>query len=368
MEKAIKKHAVIFILPTLAAFIIGFIVPFVEGLYLSFCKFTTVGNATWVGLANYRAAITDTSFQRAFGFTVLFAVVSILSINILAFALAVLLTQKLRGTNVFRTVFFMPNLIGGIVLGYIWQIPINCVMTILEQPLLALNATAGYWGLIILMGWQQIGYMMIIYIAGLQNVPDSLIEAAEIDGAGKLQRIFKITIPMVRPTMIILVLLAVGGIFRGNFDLFYNLIGTNGTLYDVTDVIDTFTFRALINNNDIGMAAASGFFQSVLCFVTHGRTLIRVRWGRCLQPVWFRATIRIMHYFRRECDEEKKFKEVRTKKDQWRKCGRIPVLRSDSACLPDSFYHGAGSIIYFGRSDFPIWIQSVAERIFAGSI
>ena len=162
MEKAIKKHAVIFILPTLAAFIIGFIVPFVEGLYLSFCKFTTVGNATWVGLANYRAAITDTSFQRAFGFTVLFAVVSILSINILAFALAVLLTQKLRGTNVFRTVFFMPNLIGGIVLGYIWQILINCVMTILEQPLLALNATAGYWGLIILMGWQQIGYMMII--------------------------------------------------------------------------------------------------------------------------------------------------------------------------------------------------------------
>ena len=171
MEKAIKKHAVIFVLPTLAAFIIGFIVPFVEGLYLSFCKFTTVGNATWVGLANYRAAITDTSFQRAFGFTVLFAVVSILSINILAFALAVLLTQKLHGTNIFRTVFFMPNLIGGIVLGYIWQILINCVMTILEQPLLALNATAGYWGLIILMGWQQIGYMMIIYIAGLQNVP-----------------------------------------------------------------------------------------------------------------------------------------------------------------------------------------------------
>ena len=197
MEKAIKKHAVIFILPTLAAFIIGFIVPFVEGLYLSFCKFTTVGNATWVGLANYRAAITDTSFQRAFGFTVLFAVVSILSINILAFALAVLLTQKLRGTNVFRTVFFMPNLIGGIVLGYIWQILINCVMTILEQPLLALNATAGYWGLIILMGWQQIGYMMIIYIAGLQNVPDSLIEAAEIDGANRLQTLFKIKIPMV---------------------------------------------------------------------------------------------------------------------------------------------------------------------------
>ena len=227
MEKAIKKHAVIFILPTLAAFIIGFIVPFVEGLYLSFCKFTTVGNATWVGLANYRAAITDTSFQRAFGFTVLFAVVSILSINILAFALAVLLTQKLRGTNVFRTVFFMPNLIGGIVLGYIWQILINCVMTILEQPLLALNATAGYWGLIILMGWQQIGYMMIIYIAGLQNVPDSLIEAAEIDGANRLQTLFKIKIPMVMSSVTICIFLTLTNSFK-LFD--QNLALTGGTL------------------------------------------------------------------------------------------------------------------------------------------
>lgn len=234
MEKAIKKHAVIFILPTLAAFIIGFIVPFVEGLYLSFCKFTTVGNATWVGLANYRAAITDTSFQRAFGFTVLFAVVSILSINILAFALAVLLTQKLRGTNVFRTVFFMPNLIGGIVLGYIWQILINCVMTILEQPLLALNATAGYWGLIILMGWQQIGYMMIIYIAGLQNVPDSLIEAAEIDGANRLQTLFKIKIPMVMSSITICIFLTLTNSFK-LFD--QNLALTGGDPNHMTDMM-----------------------------------------------------------------------------------------------------------------------------------
>ena len=234
MEKAIKKHAVIFILPTLAAFIIGFIVPFVEGLYLSFCKFTTVGNATWVGLANYRAAITDTSFQRAFGFTVLFAVVSVLSINILAFALAVLLTQKLHGTNVFRTVFFMPNLIGGIVLGYIWQILINCVMTILEQPLLALNATAGYWGLIILMGWQQIGYMMIIYIAGLQNVPDSLIEAAEIDGANRLQTLFKIKIPMVMSSITICIFLTLTNSFK-LFD--QNLALTGGDPNHMTDMM-----------------------------------------------------------------------------------------------------------------------------------
>ena len=266
MEKAIKKHAVIFILPTLAAFIIGFIVPFVEGLYLSFCKFTTVGNATWVGLANYRAAITDTSFQRAFGFTVLFAVVSILSINILAFALAVLLTQKLRGTNVFRTVFFMPNLIGGIVLGYIWQILINCVMTILEQPLLALNATAGYWGLIILMGWQQIGYMMIIYIAGLQNVPDSLIEAAEIDGANLLQTLFKIKIPMVMSSVTICIFLTLTNSFK-LFD--QNLALTGGDPNHMTDMMalniyNTFYARSGMQWKGYGQAKAVIFCALVI--------------------------------------------------------------------------------------------------------
>ena len=169
----------------------------VRGCILSFCKFTTVNNAEWVGLTNYKAALTDASFGRSFVFTVLFAVVSILTINVIAFGLAVLLTQKIKGTNIFRTVFFMPNLIGGIVLGYIWQILINCVLTLVEKPLLALNSTAGYWGLIILMCWQQIGYMMIIYIAGLQNVPDSLIEAAEIDGANKWQALLRVKIPMV---------------------------------------------------------------------------------------------------------------------------------------------------------------------------
>ena len=135
MEKALKKSAPIFVLPTLIAFIIGFIVPFGQGLYLSFCKFTTVNNAEWVGLSNYKAALTDASFGRSFVFTVLFAVVSILTINIIAFGLAVLLTQKIKGTNIFRTVFFMPNLIGGIVLGYIWQSLINCVLTLVEKPL-----------------------------------------------------------------------------------------------------------------------------------------------------------------------------------------------------------------------------------------
>ena len=214
MEKALKKSAPIFVLPTLIAFIIGFIVPFGQGLYLSFCKFTTVNNAEWVGLSNYKAALTDASFGRSFVFTVLFAAVSILTINIIAFGLAVLLTQKIKGTNIFRTVFFMPNLIGGIVLGYIWQILINCVLTLVEKPLLALNSTAGYWGLIILMCWQQIGYMMIIYIAGLQNVPDSLIEAAEIDGANKWQTLLKVKVPMVMSSITVCVFLTLTNSFK----------------------------------------------------------------------------------------------------------------------------------------------------------
>lgn len=169
MEKTLKKYFPLFVLPTLAAFIIGFIVPFAEGIYLSFCKFTTVGNASWVGVSNYVKAFSDATFRSAFWFTLGFTAVSTILINVLAFAIALLLTRGIKGTNVFRTVFFMPNLIGGIVLGYIWQILINCVLSLVKQPLLQLNTAAGYWGLIILMCWQQVGYMMIIYIAGLER-------------------------------------------------------------------------------------------------------------------------------------------------------------------------------------------------------
>ncbi len=178
MEKAIRRYWPVFVLPTLIAFIIGFVWPFIWGAGLSFCKFTTVKNVQFVGLSNYAMIWSDNTFTHAFWFTAAFTVVSTLLINVLAFAIALLLTRGMRGTNIFRTTFFMPNLIGGIVLGYIWQILLNGLLSSWEKPLLALNATYGFWGLIILMCWQQIGYMMIIYIAGLQNVPLDLIEAA----------------------------------------------------------------------------------------------------------------------------------------------------------------------------------------------
>lgn len=266
MQKTLKRYAPIFLLPTVLAFFIGFIVPFFQGLYLSFCKFTTVDNAKWVGIKNYQAVLTDASFLGSFKFTVLFAIVSILSINIIAFALALLLTKELKGTNIFRTVFFMPNLIGGIVLGYIWQILINCVLSIVGQPLLALNRPAGYWGLIILMCWQQIGYMMIIYIAGLQNVPGDLIEAAQIDGANAWNTLWRIKLPMVMSSITICVFLTLTNSFK-LFD--QNLALTGGDPNHTTEMLalniyNTFYARAGAMFKGYGQAKAVIFCVLVI--------------------------------------------------------------------------------------------------------
>ena len=262
MEKALRRYAPIFVLPTFLAFTIGFIVPFFQGLYLSFCEFTTAKNAKFIGFDNYINIFGDETFVDAFGFTVLFAIVSILSINVIAFALALILTRdKLKGTNVFRTVFFMPNLIGGIVLGYIWQILINCVLSIVGEPLLALNTSAGYWGLIILMCWQQIGYMMIIYIAGIQNVPETLTEAAAIDGATSWQTLLKVKLPMVMPSITICVFLTLTNSFK-LFD--QNLALTAGEPNHATEMLalniyNTFYARAGAQWKGLGQAKAVVF-------------------------------------------------------------------------------------------------------------
>ena len=164
-----KRYYAFFTLPTIIAFVIAFFIPFLLGIYLSFTKFTTVTNSHWVGVSNYIRAFTDDkNFLNATIFTVKFAVVSVVLINVFAFLLALLLTRKIRGTNVFRTVFFMPNLIGGIVLGYIWQLIINGVLINFGVDI-TYSANYGFWGLVVLMNWQMVGYMMIIYIAGIQG-------------------------------------------------------------------------------------------------------------------------------------------------------------------------------------------------------
>ena len=228
MERAIRKYWPIFVLPTLLAFVFGFIIPFIEGVYLAFCQFTTVKDATFIGLSNFTKVFADSTFTHAFWYNCAFVVVSTLAINVGGLAVALVLTKAIRGTNAFRTVFFMPNLIGGIVLGYIWQILLNCALSLLEQPLLRLDATAGFWGLVILMAWQQIGYMMIIYIAGLQSVPDDLLEAARIDGASGWKTLTKITIPCVMPSITICTFLTLTNSFK-LFD--QNLALNNGQPY-----------------------------------------------------------------------------------------------------------------------------------------
>ncbi len=213
MEKALKKYMPIFVFPTLAAFIIGFIAPFILGIWLSFCEFTTVTDAKFVGLKNYARAFADKEFFHAFWFTALFAVVSLVVINVIAFMLALALTQKMRGTNIFRTIFFMPNLIGGIVLGYIWQLIFNGILTGYDKTLVS-NEWYGFAGLVILVSWQQIGYMMIIYIAGLQAIPGDVMEATQIDGATRWQRLFKVTIPMMMPSITICMFLSLTNGFK----------------------------------------------------------------------------------------------------------------------------------------------------------
>ena len=210
-----KKYGPVFLLPTMIAFTIGFIAPFILGVYLSFCEFTTITDAKFVGLKNYIRFWNDPSdvFLHSLWFTALFTIVTVLLINVLGFAVALALTKKIRGTNLFRTVFFMPNLIGGLVLGYVWQLLLNGILAQFSRNL-KYSEVFGFWGLVILMCWQQIGYMMIIYIAGIQNIPGELIEAAKIDGANSRQILKNVTIPMVMPSITICTFLTLTNSFK----------------------------------------------------------------------------------------------------------------------------------------------------------
>lgn len=263
MQKTLKKYFAVFLLPTVIAFSIAFIIPFITGLYLSFCDFTTVSNAKFIGLQNYITAFEPGQrFLQSFGFTTLFTIISIVTVNIIAFTLAYLLTKKIKGTNFFRTVFFMPNLIGGIVLGYTWQSMINAVLANYGTTLVA-NEKYGFIGLILLMNWQMIGYMMIIYIAGLQNVPKELIEASKIDGATKWQTLRHVTIPMVMPSVTICLFLTLSNSFK-LYD--QNLALTNGAPMHKTEMLALNIVNSFYGRNNfegVGQAKAVMFFVIV---------------------------------------------------------------------------------------------------------
>lgn len=271
MEKAIKKYWSVFLVPTLVSFLIGFIVPFILGVWLSFCDFTTVTDAQFAGIENYLRAFQDTIFQHAFWYTALFAIVSLLVINVIAFALALALTQKMRGTNLFRTVFFMPNLIGGIVLGYIWQLIFNGILAQYSQAI-NLNEWYGFAGLVILVSWQQIGYMMIVYIAGLQSIPTDVLEAAEVDGAGPWERLKSVIIPMMMPSITICTFLSI----TNGFKLFdQNLSLTAGEPSKLSELL-----ALNIYNTFYGRTGWEGVGQAkavIFCLVVVAIGLIQLR-------------------------------------------------------------------------------------------
>ena len=259
IRRPIQRWGWLFLLPTFAAFCVGFLYPFAKGLFLSFCKFKTTSKWTWVGLKNYQTIFQDEGFLHAFWYTALFALVSLLIINVLAFAVAYVLTKGIKGSNIFRTVFFMPNLIGGIILGYIWMLLLNGILAHWGRAL-TYSATYGFWGLVILVCWQQIGYMMIIYIAGMQSLPTDVLEAASVDGANGTQTMFKIIIPLMMPSITVCSFLCV----TNGFKLYdQNLALTNGAPSNMSEGLAmniTRTFYGRMGWEGVGQAKAVLFF------------------------------------------------------------------------------------------------------------
>ena len=272
IRRPIQHWAWLFLLPTFAAFCVGFVWPFLQGFFLSFCKFKITSSWTWVWFDNYKKAVADPSFLHAFWYTALFALVSMLAINLLAFAVAYALTRGIRGSNLFRTVFFMPNLIGGIVLGYIWSMIFDGILSRYGTSIL-LNSKYGFWGLIILMCWQQVGYMMIIYIAGLQSVPEDMLEAARIDGASSWQTLWHITIPNVMPSITICTFLTLTNgfkLFDQNLALTAGrpfIMAADGSTVKTTEMLALniySSFYSNVTNRGVGQAKAVLFFILVV--------------------------------------------------------------------------------------------------------
>lgn len=263
MHKNLKRYFPLFALPTLLAFLVAFLVPFIMGLYLSFTEFTTVTDATFVGIKNYIAAFSeDHNFVNALWFTIKYAVTVIITVNVFSYLLALALTKGLKGTNIFRSVFFMPNLIGGIILGYIWQIIINGVLLPWNVDI-TFNANYGFWGLVILTNWQMIGYMMIIYVAGISSITPELLEAAKIDGATPRQILFKITLPLTMPSITICTFLTLTNAFK-LFD--QNLALTAGAPNRETSMLalDIYnTFYGRVGSEGVGQAKGVVFFVIV---------------------------------------------------------------------------------------------------------
>ena len=281
--KKLRKNRV-FLLMLLPAVIYTLVFSYypMTGIVLAFKKYSYAGGiwgSPWNGIDNFKFFFQSGQAGLVTRNTVLYNALFIVVNTVVQMSVAIFLTEirSKRYRKVAQSMMFLPYFISWVIVGVIsFNIFgsdygfLNNLITSFGGEKILFYTTPEVWPFILLFFniWKNVGYGSVMYLAALMGIDTSIYEAAEIDGANAFQRITKITIPMIMPTTIILFLLSIGGIFRGNFDMFYNLVGNNGLLYNYTDVIDTLSFRALISSNNFGMASAIGFFQSVLCFIT----------------------------------------------------------------------------------------------------
>jgi len=282
LSDVVKYRTLLLMLtPGLLFFLLFAYVP-MAGIVMAFKQFTYEGGifgSPWNGLDNFRFFFESGQAWQVTRNTALYNIAFIIVNNVLQITMAILLFEVANKwfRKIFQTMLFLPYFISWVVVGAIaYNLfsydfgMINVVLQAVGMEPVDIYNTAAYWPflLVLVAAWKAVGYGSIMYLAAITSIDTEMYEAAEIDGANVFQRIFKITIPNLYPTVIILVLLAVGNIFRGDFGMFYNMVGNNGLLFGNTDVIDTFVFRSLTTANDIGMSSAVGFYQSVLGFVT----------------------------------------------------------------------------------------------------
>ncbi|OPH58670.1 sugar ABC transporter permease [Paenibacillus ferrarius] len=285
-----KKTLLFMIAPAVIYFLLFSYVP-MAGIVLAFKQYRYdlgIIGSPWVGLDNFKFFFMTGDAFRVTSNTMLYNAVFILLNNVLQIIVAIFMAEI--GSKLFRktaqTLMFLPYFLSWVVVGAVaYNLfnfehgTINTLLRSLHLPELDIYTTPEYWKYILIFfsAWKAVGYGAVFYMASILSIDRETYEAAEIDGANVFQRIRYITLPSLRPTITILVLLAIGGIFRGDFGLFYQLVGNNGLLYQTTDVIDTYVYRSLLVNNEIGMSSAIGFYQSILCFVTIMATNFLVR-------------------------------------------------------------------------------------------
>lgn len=274
MNKKLGKNGLffwLFLAPVLIALIMVVVIPLLYGVYYSFTNWDGINTPVFAGITNYIQLLGDEGFRNALWFTTKFAVVSIVLINAIGLGLALLVTQKLKGSNLMRTVFFMPNLIGGLILGFIWQFVFiqgfdaigQAVGTQALQGWLSTTRT-GFWGLVILTAWQMSGYIMIIYIAYLEGIPEDLVEAAQIDGANVFQRFRHVIFPLVAPAFTVSMFLTLSNSFK-LYD--QNLSLTGGAPYNSTQMVAMNIYNTAFLENKMAYAQSKALIFFIIIAV-----------------------------------------------------------------------------------------------------